>query len=69
MRVGTSLPHPRLKPVNELDDVGVVQLLQHLEFVIDHLLIASDILLQDDLDGDFALGGVGFANDSISART
>jgi hypothetical protein len=53
----------------ELDNVRVLHALQHLQLVIDHLLVPADILLQDDLDGDLALGAVSLSYDSISAST
>ena len=40
-------------------------LLQHLQLVVDHLVIAFDVLLQDDLDCDFALGSVGLLDNAI----
>lgn len=49
----------------KLDDMRVLHLLQHLQLVIDHLLIAANILLQDDLDRDLAIRAVGLANDTI----
>jgi hypothetical protein len=51
----------------ELDDVRVLHALQHLQLVVDHLLVSADVLLQDDLDRDLALGTVGLADDSICA--
>lgn len=59
--------YPRLEPVNKLDNMGMPKPLKHVEFVIDHFFIATNILLQDDLDGDFAVGTVGFANDAIGS--
>jgi hypothetical protein len=41
--------------------------LQHLQLIINHLLVAAHILLQDDLDGDLALGAVGFSNNTIGS--
>lgn len=61
--------YPRLKPIVEFDNVWVLHLLQHFQFVIDHLLIAADILLQDDLDSDLAIRAVGLANDAIGSST
>ena len=49
--------------------MGVLQALKHVELVVDHFLIAFDILLQDDLDSDLALWTVGFSDDSIGSRT
>jgi hypothetical protein len=53
----------------ELDNVRVLHALQHLELVIDHLLVSANILLQDDLDGDLALGAVGLSDDAICTST
>jgi hypothetical protein len=36
--------------------VGVLKALEHLQFVVDHLIVAFDVLLQDDFDGAFSLG-------------
>lgn len=47
----------------------VLQSLQHGKLVIDHLLVALDVLLQDDLDGNLASGAVCFTNDSIGSST
>lgn len=47
----------------------VFHALQHLELVVDHLLVAADILLQDDLDSDLALGTVGLPDDTICPGT
>lgn len=47
----------------------MVELLQHLQFVIDHVLVAADILLEDDFDRNFALGGFRLANNAVCPRT
>jgi hypothetical protein len=57
--------YPRLEPIVELDNVRMLHPLQHLELVVDHLLVAANILLQDDLDSDLALGAVRFPDDTI----
>jgi hypothetical protein len=49
----------------ELDNVRVLHALQHLQLVVYHLLISPHILLQDDLDGNLALGTVGLSDDAI----
>jgi hypothetical protein len=59
--------HPRLEPVVKLDNVRVLHALQHLQLVVHHLLIATDVLFQDDLNSDLALGAVGLADDAIGA--
>lgn len=45
----------------------MLELLKHLQLVVDHLLITLDIALQDDLDGDLAIGAVGLTDDAIGA--
>ena len=49
----------------ELDNVWVLHLLQHFQLVVDHLLVTADILLQDDLHGDLALGTVSFSDNTV----
>jgi hypothetical protein len=53
----------------EADNVGVLHLLQHLQLVVDHLFIPLDILLQDDLDGDLAVGAVSLSDNAIGSST
>jgi hypothetical protein len=57
--------HPRLEPVVELDNVRMLHALQHFQLIVHHLLVSSHVLLQDDLDGDLALGAVGLPDDAI----
>ena len=57
--------YPRFEPVVELDNMRVLHPLQHLQLVVDHLLVSANILLQDDLDGDLAFGAVSFPDDTI----
>lgn len=59
------LSYPRLEPVVESHDMWVVHFLQHGKLIVYHLLIALDILLQYDLDGDFSLCAVGLPDDTI----
>lgn len=47
--------------------MGVLQALKHVELVIDHPLVALDVLLQDDLDSDLALWAIGLSDDAIGA--
>lgn len=47
----------------------MLELLQHLELVIDHLLVALDISLEDDLYSDLAGRAIGLANNSICSST
>jgi hypothetical protein len=51
----------------ELDNVRVLHFLQHFQLVVDHLLVAADILLQDDLDCDLAVRAVSLTDDTISS--
>lgn len=60
---------PGLEPVDEAHDGGVLEALQHVELVVDHLLVALDVLLQDDLDGHLAGRAVGLADDAIGTGT
>ena len=41
--------------------------LQHLQLVVHHLLIALDVLLEDDLDCHLAIGAVGLAHNAVRA--
>lgn len=47
----------------------MLELLQHLQLVVDHLFVTLDIALQDDLDGNLARGAVGLTDDSIGTST
>lgn len=49
----------------ELDNVRMLHALQHFQLVVHHLFVSPDILLQDDLDSDLALGAVGFSDNTI----
>lgn len=49
--------------------MGVLEALQHLELVVDHLVVAFDVLLQDDLDGAFSLGRVCLSDNAIGTGT
>lgn len=53
----------------EANNVRVMEPLKQLEFVIDHLLIALDILLEDDLHGNLPCGSVRLSNNTIGAST
>jgi hypothetical protein len=53
----------------ELDNVWVAHALKHLQLIVDHLLVAAHVLLQDDLDRDLTLGAVGLSHDAIRAGT
>jgi hypothetical protein len=47
----------------------MMHVMQHFHFVVHHLLVALDVFLQDDLDGDLAGRAVGFADDAICTST
>lgn len=50
--------------------MGVLEGLEHLKFVIDHVFISTDILLENDLDCDLlSVCGFSFANDTVCACT
>jgi hypothetical protein len=49
--------------------VRVLHALQHLQLIVDHLLVSADVLLQDDLDSDLALGAVSLTDDAICASS
>lgn len=53
----------------ELHNVWVAHPLKHLQLVVDHLLVAAYVLLEDDFDCDLALGAVGLADNAIRAGT
>lgn len=53
----------------ELDDVWVLHLLQHFQLIVDHLLVATNVLLQDDLDCNFAIWAIGLTNDTVRSST
>lgn len=47
----------------------VLETLEHVELVVDHFLVALDVLLQDDFDSNLALWAVGLSDDSIGSCT
>lgn len=47
-----------LERINQINDMRMLELSQQVEFILDHLLVALDSFLQDDLHGDF--GGLWF---------
>jgi hypothetical protein len=50
--------------------VRVLKLLQHLQLVVDHALIAADILLQDNLDRNLlAITRLCLPDDTVCACT
>lgn len=59
--------YSRLKGIVEPDNVRMIHPLQHLQFIVDHLLVPFDILLQYDLDGVFLIPAFCFPHDAISS--
>ncbi len=53
----------------ELDNVRMLHFLEHLQLVVDHLLIAANVLLQDDLDCYLAVWAFGLSDDAIGSST
>ena len=47
----------------------MLKLLQHLKLVVDHLLVALDVSLEDNLHSDLASRAIGLTNDSICSST
>lgn len=47
--------------------MSVLQALEHVKLVVHHLLVALDVLLQDNLDSHLALWAVGFSDNAIGA--
>jgi hypothetical protein len=64
-----TVSYPRLKPIHELDDVGMFHALQHLKLIIHHLLIALHVLLKDDLHCDLASRAVCLPDNAIGPST
>lgn len=61
--------YPRFEPILKLDDMRVVEALEHLQLVEDHALVAPDVLLQDDLDGNsLAIGPICLSDNPIGPR-
>lgn len=61
--------YPRLEPVNKLDNVRMMEALEHVKLIVYHPLIALDILLQDDLDSNLASWAVSLAYNAVRACT
>jgi hypothetical protein len=53
----------------ELDNMWMLHSLQHLHFVVHHLLVALDILLENNLDSALALRPVCLADYAICTST
>lgn len=60
---------PRLEPVHEANDVGMLEALEHVQLVVYHSLVALDILLQNDLDGHLSRRSICLSHDTVGACT
>lgn len=60
---------PRLKPVHKTDYVGMIQSLEQIKLIVNHLLVSFDILLENDLHCDFSRRSVGFPNNPVGTST
>jgi hypothetical protein len=56
-----------LEPFMEFDNVGMIESLEEIHFVVDHMFVPLDILLCNDLDGYRALGALSLLDYAISA--
>ena len=54
------------EPFVEFDDVGMVESLEEINFVVDHMFVALDIFLCNDLDSHRTVGSISLLNYSIS---
>jgi glucokinase len=61
------MTHFGFKPIDKLDDVRVVEALEHRQLVEDHTFVAPDILLQNDFDSNPARWAVCLSNNAIGA--
>jgi hypothetical protein len=61
--------HPRLEPIAERNDVRMMQPLQQLQLVVDHLLVTLHVFLEDDLYGDLAGGAVCLPDNTVGTST
>jgi hypothetical protein len=52
-----------------MDNMGVVEGLQHLKLIVDHSLVPSDVFLQDDFNRDLLRAGFCLANNAVGAGT
>lgn len=62
-----SFTHSRLKPVNKLDNVRVLESLEHIQLVVHHALVALDIFLEDNLNSHLAVRAVRLPDDTVCA--
>ena len=65
----TGTAHLGLEPINEMNNVRMVQLLQQVQFIIDHAFVAPNIALQDNFDCNFARRAVCLADNTICSCT
>jgi hypothetical protein len=60
--------HPGLEPIHKFDNMRVFHPLEHFEFIVNHLLVAFYILLEDNLYGDLSSGTFCFSDDTVGTR-
>lgn len=60
-----SLSYSRFKPIHKSNDVRMFHALKHFEFVINHLLVALHIFLEDNFHGDLALRTICLSNYAV----
>jgi hypothetical protein len=58
-------PYLGFEPLDELDNMRMIQLSQQTHFILDHLFIALDALLHNDLDSNLAGWAIGLSNDAV----
>lgn len=52
-----------------MDDVWVVKGLQHLQLIVNHLLVASDIFLQNDFNSNFPTAAICLTDNTVRSST
>ena len=57
--------NPGLKPIGELDNVGVLEALKHVKLIVNHTLVTLYILLEDNLHSNFSAGAVRFSDYAV----
>ena len=58
----------RLEPIHEAHNVRMLEILEHVQLIVYHALVALDILLEDDLDGHLPRRPFGLSHDTIGPR-
>jgi hypothetical protein len=57
-------------PVQKVDNVGMIQVLEHVNLLMNHVLVPFDSLLEDNFDGNILLSTArpGFLDSTIRSR-